>query len=161
MKKVKKYLIDKRALTLIEILLSIIILGVVVTIATTMIIQTFGIVGSSSSRMSTKQLTALAEDRIEKHLRTAAKNPDNNFGKESPWVFSGYSNEGDPVKYKLELKNNQLHLKVGIQAEEVILNNVNKFYIIDENNGVFKLYFDVNDDSNSISSEKIVTARNY
>ncbi|MFW5988234.1 MAG: type IV pilus modification PilV family protein [bacterium] len=162
MNKITEYLVDKKALTLIEILLSVIILGFVVTIATTMIIQTFGIVGSSSSRMSTKQLTALAEDRIEKHLRTAVESDDNNFDKEqSPWIFKGYSNDGDEIEYRVELKNKQLFLKVGNQPKEVILSNVDEFYIEKKNNGAFKLFLKVKDESNFISSEKIVTARNY
>lgn len=162
MNKITEYLVDKKALTLIEILLSVIILGVILTIATTMIIQTFGIVGSSSSRMSTKQLTALAEDRIEKHLRTAVESDDNNFDKEqSPWIFKGYSNDGDEIEYRVELKNKQLFLKVGNQPKEVILSNVDEFYIEKKNNGAFKLFLKVKDESNFISSEKIVTARNY
>lgn len=161
--KISKNLADKKALTLIEILLVIIILGIVITIATTIIIQTFGIVGSSSSRMSAKQLTALAEDKIEKYLRTATDSSDNNFGKEqNQWVFKGYSDAGEEIEYKVELKNDKLTLSIGAQPEEVILNNVDEFYIEKvNNNGVFRIYFDVKDNSNSIKSEKIVTARNY
>lgn len=158
-------LTDKKALTLIEILLVIIILGIVITIATTIIIQTFGIVGSSSSRLSTKQLTSLAEDRIEKHLRTAIESSDNDFGKEEDkikWEFKGYSNTGEEIGYEVELKNNKLTLSTDNKTEEVILNNVNDFYIEELNtNGVFRVYFNVKDNSNSIKSKKIVTARNY
>jgi len=160
-----KYLVDKKALTLIEILFVLIILGVVIMIATTMIIQTFGIVGTSSRRMSAKQLTALAEDKIEKYLHTAIDSSDNNFGKEQnqyQWVFKGYSHAGEEIEYKVELKNDKLTLSIGAQPEEVILNNVDEFYIEKvNNNGVFRIYFDVKDNSNSIKSEKIVTARNY
>lgn len=161
--KIPDNLFDKKALTLIELLLVIIILGIVITIATTIIIQTFGIVGSSSGRMSTKQLTDLAENRIEKHLQTAINDVSNNFGDEQfQWSFKGYSDAGEEIEYKVNLRNNKLVLKIGDKAEEVILNNVNNFYIIEINtNGVFRIYFDVNDDSNLIKSKKIVTARNY
>ncbi len=164
--KIPENLADKKALTLIEILLVIIILGIVITIATTIIIQTFGIVGSSSSRLSTKQLTALAEDRVEKYLHTAFNSSDNNFGKnQNQWIFKGYSSTGEEIKYKFELKANKITLSIDDQPEEIILNNVNDFYIKKaddyDDNGVFKLYFDVKDNSTSISIEKIVAARNY
>ena len=165
MDKIIKYFFDKKALTLIEILLVVIILGIVVMISTTMIIQSFSIVGSSSSRMSTKQLIALAEDRIEKHLHTAVKSSDNNFGKgknKVQWSFKGYSNEGVEIEYEIEKKNNKLFLKVGNKPEEVILNNVNNFYIEEEDsNELFRLYFEVKDDTDLISREKIINARNY
>lgn len=163
MNKIYESLISKRGLTLIEILLVVIILGIVIAIATTMIIQTFGIVGSSSSRMSTKQLTALAEERIEKHLRTAIDSEDNDFGEErSQWFFKGYSNDGEEIDYQINFNNNKLFLKVSDQTQKVILRNVNDFYIEEvNNNGVFKLYFEINDDSNIIESERFVTARNY
>lgn len=161
--KTPKILADKKALTLIEILLAVIILGIVMTIATTIIIQTFGIVGSSSSRMSTKQLTSLAENRIEKHLQTAINDVNNNFGKEQiQWTFKGYSDAGEKIDYQVDHNNDKLTLTIGTQSGEVILNNVNDFYIEKVNNkGVFRLYFDVNDDTDSIKRKKIVTARNY
>jgi|GEM_PF-6415539 prepilin-type N-terminal cleavage/methylation domain-containing protein len=163
MNKIYECLIDKRALTLIEILLVVIILGIVIAIATTMIIQTFGVVGSSSSRMSTKQLTALAEERIEKHLRTAFDSDDNDFGEEqSQWIFKGYSDAGEKIDYQVDHNNDKLTLTIGTQSGEVILNNVNDFYIEKvDNKGVFRLYFDVKDNTDSIKSKKIVTARNY
>jgi prepilin-type N-terminal cleavage/methylation domain-containing protein len=163
MNKIYECLIDKRALTLIEILLVVIILGIVIAIATTMIIQTFGVVGSSSSRMSTKQLTALAEERIEKHLRTAFDSDDNDFGEEqSQWIFKGYSHAGEKIDYQVDHNNDKLTLTIGTQSGEVILNNVNDFYIEKvDNKGVFRLYFDVKDNTDSIKSKKIVTARNY
>jgi hypothetical protein len=128
-----------------------------------MIIQTFGVVGSSSSRMSTKQLTALAEERIEKHLRTAFDSDDNDFGEEqSQWIFKGYSDAGEKIDYQVDHNNDKLTLTIGTQSGEVILNNVNDFYIEKvDNKGVFRLYFDVKDNTDSIKSKKIVTARNY
>jgi CO/xanthine dehydrogenase Mo-binding subunit len=50
----------------------------------------------------------------------------------------------------------------GNGEQEIILNNVNDFYIEKvDNKGVFRLYFDVKDNTDSIKSKKIVTARNY
>jgi prepilin-type N-terminal cleavage/methylation domain-containing protein len=158
-----KYLVDKKALTLIEILFVLIILGVVIMIATTMIIQTFGIVGTSSSRMSTDQLTALAQERIERHLRTVVESSDNSFGENlNKWVFNGYSTSGEEIEYEVELSNQRLFLKIADQPQEVILNNVSDFYIKEGiRKGIFIVYIVTNSDSNQIKEKIIVTARNY
>jgi len=64
-----KYIKSLKGVTLIELIIVIVILGTVLTIATTMIIQAFNIVNPSSERMSAKQLAEIHLTEISKYVR--------------------------------------------------------------------------------------------
>lgn len=73
MGKFKKIIQKNSGITLIEVILATVILGVVLTLTTTMIIQSFNIVEPSSQRMSAKQLTELNLREIARYVRNARK----------------------------------------------------------------------------------------
>lgn len=161
--KKDKFIFNYRGLSLVEVLLSIIILGIVISIVTMMTIQTFNIVGTSSNRLSSSQLADLALAKIEKHLQTAVKNNSNDFGKNKvKWKFTGYSDDGKKEKYIIELKNNNLYLKISDKPKEQILENVKAFFISETNTeGAFKISLKLTDESNKVEKDLLVISRNY
>lgn len=107
MNKLRKIKNDN-GLTLIELLISIALLGVTLAIATTIIIQAYNIVPSGSRRMSAKQMAEMHVTEIARHIR---------------------NNE------ELEVNGNTVDIS---SSDEITI----------EENGVFALEIEVNDETN-------------
>lgn len=73
MSRLKGIIENNKGVTLIELLIAISILGVVLAIATSMIIQAYNIVPSGTRRMSAKQLAEMHVTEIARHVRNAHK----------------------------------------------------------------------------------------
>jgi len=153
---------NDNGLTVIELLLAILILGIVMTAITTMIVQSFDLFDSSTRRMSAGQLAELALDQIALHLRTATSEINEDNGK---WQFDGYYvDSDDQVSFEIILDQNQLRLRIDdINKTRIITNNVveNEFYITkNENENEFELYIMIDDDSNHAEKRITVKSRN-
>ena len=73
MNRLKEIIENNKGITLIEILISITILGVVLAIATSMIIQTYNLVPSGTRRMSAKQMAEMHVTEIAPYIRNAGE----------------------------------------------------------------------------------------
>lgn len=69
MNKPINYVNKNKGFTLVEMIIALMILGIVLTLATTMIVQAFNIFGDGSRRMSAKQLAEINLTELSKYVR--------------------------------------------------------------------------------------------
>ena len=119
MSRLKRVIENNKGITLIEILISITILGVVLAIATSMIIQTFNIAPSGTRRMSAKQMAEMHVTEIARYVRNA--NPDD-IGEDEIDGILEY--DGDVIE---------------IIESDRIFNNIMEFEINDEGNNDYRI----------------------
>jgi len=75
MTAINNILNNKRGFTVIELLVAIVIMGAVLAIATTMIVQSFNVFRSSTYRMSAGQMAEMTLRQIALHVRAAESEP--------------------------------------------------------------------------------------
>lgn len=174
MKKIK-FILNDNGFTIVEIFLAVVITAIVLTIITSMIIQTFNVFDSNTRRMSAAQLAELATTEISGHLRTATSyfDEDNLYEDEdSPyfgdpltneWHFDGYYSDLDNnVKFIISRNGEKLNISIenGISENRTIINNVDEFYINEINPGEFEIFIKVNDGENIAQKRITVNSRN-
>lgn len=149
--------------TLLEIILTLIIFLLISLIVTPILISSFDILDSSSTEMSQDQLLALAQQKLAAYLRTAIADSTNQFGQgRNNWTFSGYSSAVDENKYRLNLINDTLYLQINSQPQQIILQNVNGFYIRQlTTKNRFLIYLETNVEGKTEQQREFVVSRNY
>lgn len=163
MKIINDSIKTKRGLTVIEMLIAIVILGVVMSIATSMVIQSFNIFGSSTRRMSASQLTELAQTEVALHLRSA-KTKIYVDADENIYEFDGFyeGNEGT-LKFVFDSNSEKLLLSFEKPGEDTInrtiANNIVEFEVEGESNE-FDIYIKAKDDNNTSEKRLSITSRN-
>lgn len=87
-----KYIIDMSGMTLVEVLMTLIILGVVMLVITTMIVQAYNVFRSSTTRMSVGQLAEMTIREVSEYLKSATPvNESFDFtGNDTSWNFIAY-----------------------------------------------------------------------
>lgn len=156
-------ILNNRAITLVEILIAITVFSVVMIIVTSMIIQSFNIINSSSETVSTKQLAEIMLDDITNNLRIikSVVREENNL-----WEFNFQENYDDN-KIKLEITNNTLKIKIDGKVVRV-LDNVQNTDIVEivkdgTGNPTGKIIVNLNvedETGRTINKRKIILARN-
>ncbi len=165
-------IIDNKGLTVIELLVAIVILGVVMAIVTGMVVQSFNVFDSSTRRMSAGQLAELAKTEIAGYLRTTIPHTDNNFEDLGEWRFKGYHPRYPDLIVDFTIKhdeaNNTLSVEINggeIEGQSVlILNNVVDFDINqldDDNDSFFEIYVKIDDGDNIATKRTTVKSRNF
>jgi len=164
MKIINDSIKTKRGLTVIEMLIAIVILGVVMSIATSMVIQSFNIFDSSTRRMSASQLTELAQTEVALHLRSAKTEITNNEDK-NKYKFDGFyeGNEGT-LEFVFDSNSERLLLNFKKLGEDTIIsrtiaNNIVGFEVEGESNE-FDIYIKAKDDNNTSEKRLSITSRN-
>lgn len=149
--------------TLLEIILTLIIFLLISLIVTPILISSFDILDSSSVETSQDQLLALAQQKISAYLRTTISDPANQFGQaRDSWTFSGYNSASEANKYRINLVNNTLYLQINSQPQQIILQNVNDFYIKQlEIKNRFSVYLATNSEGKIEQQRELVVSRNY
>jgi len=156
-----KYFSNQEGLTLIELLIAIFIFLVVITIVSSMLVQSLNVIEPSMRRMSYSQLAELGKREIASYLRmavTVEEGWDKGFG--GPWEFSGYhpvqgKNE-NPVRvidYKIELSGRQLIMENEIDGSRVLANNVDNFSIKKNDNNNFSIEIMIRDEDDNLAKK--------
>ena len=168
MKKSPEHFSDNEGLTLIELLISIALLGVVLTLATTMLVQSLNVIEPSMKRMSAGQLTELAKSELSTYLRTAttevSKDLDDNGV--STWEFTGYHpTTEDAVEIDFTIKHSDENRNVSIESaieDRTLVSNVEDLEInniYDKNS--FEIFIRVIDrEKNEATKRATVRSRN-
>lgn len=156
-------ILNNRAITLVEILIAITLFSVVMIIATSMIIQSFNIINSSSETVSTKQLAEIMLDDITNNLRIIESviREENNL-----WEFNFQENYDENI-IKLEIVNNKLQMKIDGKVIRVLDNvkNTDILEIVKDGTGnptgeiIVKLNVE-EETGRTINKRKIILARN-
>lgn len=174
---------DNSGLTLIELIVGITLLGVVITLATTMLVQSLTVIEPSMRRMSAGQLTELAKNELATYLRTATSvdfaeiDIDDENGDEGPWVFKGFhpaTDGADEVRFTFYIDESDPGYRLNVESYNVaeekiiedrtIVSNIVKLEIIkNEKNGrySFDIFIKVVDrDGNEATKRAAVRSRN-
>ncbi|TDO92248.1 prepilin-type N-terminal cleavage/methylation domain-containing protein [Halanaerobium saccharolyticum] len=97
-----EHLLDNNGITLIEILMSVIILGLVMAIATPMIIKTFNIVEDSSVRITQNRMADIMLEDISKYFKSAVSFEENTINGLEIYKFEAFSpQDGNKKNYKI------------------------------------------------------------
>ena len=167
----KKYTVlfnDFKGFTLVEVIMTILILGVVFSIVTPIVIQSFNIFDISTRRMSANQLAEVAKNEVSQYLRTAI---DGSFeSNNGSWKFRGFhpESDNDPVNIEIKLENQDLILNVSkdngevIEDEKLIAYNVSEEnFDISLNGNTFDITIEINDENNRVVKKNFtVISRN-
>jgi len=162
--KFSEHLSDNNGLTLVELLISIALLGVVVALASTMLVQSLNVIEPSMRRMSAGQLTELAKSELATYLRTATIPVDET---EDTWTFTGYhpsTDEADLIHFEIIKDNGSVRVIAKDGEEEIenrtVVNYVEDLEINNVNNG-FKIYVRVVDSDGNVAHKRAtVRSRN-
>jgi competence protein ComGC len=166
-----KLILNINGMTLVEALLTIIVLGVVMLIVTSMIIQSYNVFENTSERLTKNRLVEIMLQDIKNHIRTATNK--DNYNKSEILNASGqkigelYSFQSFPnnntTKINYEIKHLNEDKLIFYENNKVIreINNVLKFNIT-RKGYLFYIKIIFSDESNN-EKEKTLTifARNF
>lgn len=142
MSRLKEFIEKRKGITLIELLISIAILGVVLAIATTLIIQAYNIAPSGARRMSARQMAEMHVTEIARYARNA-----------NPEDIDSYS-IGEEVQY------NESENEIEINNNGRIFNNIIDFSIEPAGDNDYKITLEKEYDGNKGRVTTILTPRN-
>lgn len=137
----KKSNLNVSGITLIEILMAVIILGIVISIVTPMIIQSFTVVEDSSVRVSQNRLADIMLEEIGEHFKSSIPNSyiEKTVNGSEIYEFEAFSpKDGNKKLYKiietsdseLEFRENGNLLRTIENIEDFIIDNDSPQYII-------------------------------
>ena len=153
---------SERGFTVIEMLVAIILVGAVLAIATSMIVQSFNVFRSSTFRMSAGQMAELAQRQVALYLRSATDVDDigclTDDGNNGELTFTAYHPEDDrdspeQVKIELSLEDGGLRIEVeDLDIDRQLAYSVQRFCIekVDDRNDEFEIsivYYDQEDET--------------
>ena len=133
MSRLKGIIENKKGITLIELLIAISILGVVLAIATSMIIQAYNIVPPGTRRMSAKQMAEMHVTEISRHVRNAYSGDIDNM----------YNYDGETI-----------------ELGDRTFNNIADFEIAEEENSVYRITLIKRHEEEEGKVTTVVTLRN-
>lgn len=159
---------NNQGFTLVELILVIGIIGIIIPVASTLILQAFNIFDQSTEKMNTEQQIEIALSETSDYIK-AGKNlplPDSDNpskttltinSAEDKFEFSSYL-DGLEKNIEVKLKNAENKLKLLVNGR-LLANNINKldFEMIDEENKIYKLIINYNDDQ---EKSKIIFVKN-
>jgi len=156
--------------TLIELIVAIFLIGIVISIVSAMLVQSFNVFESSTRRMSASQLTELTKREVSSYLRSAVSGVSNND--ENSWKFIAYHPNPDfdnPKDFEIIKIDGRLELTVnGGNIENRVLVNAEKieFNISSDNEedweGNFTVFVKTEDyRGNTASKTFSVRSRNF
>ena len=158
-----KFISIDNGLTLVEILMTIIILGVVILIVTSMIIQSFSIVDDSSQRITQNRLVEIMLEDISNYFRSAT---DFTVVSSSVYEFEAYSPyDGNENTYRISYDNTNSELIFEENGNVLrVVSGISSFNIIsgtDSNSYIYQISVTYTDE-NGIQFEKQINlyARN-
>lgn len=168
---------NKKGLTLVELLIAIVILGVVMTLISTILVQSFNIFRDSTERVSKNRLSQIMVEDLSKKIREGHYF---DFRNNNTWIFySGKDSDGNLIEnFRIEY-NNELLSIIKDGSEVRTLEEVDNFKLssyatdTDDNeiffyNGdnialnsfVFEFEVEVNVGNDTIIEQKSVYSRN-
>lgn len=165
-----KFISIDNGFTLVEILMTVIILGVVMLIVTSMIIQSFNIVDDSSQRITQNRLVEIMIEDISNYFRSATDFTEISSNKYEFEAYSPY--DGNEKTYRISYDNTAHELIFEENGD--ILRKISEIYpnILGEdviqvvkgtgnNSYVYKIIVKY-EDKNGIQNEKLINlyARN-
>lgn len=160
--------LNNNGITLVELLVGIILIGVVFMIVTTLVVQSFDIFRSSTDRMNANQLIELAQSEIVGCLRAAYSGADediNRFGENRDyWQFKSRCPDGNEVVYRIRHENSELNIYIGkdvnsLSLERRVIGNVSDFYL-DKDDNIFTVFIETEVDGSSAEKTIKVSSRN-
>jgi len=158
---------NNRGFTIVELLVAIVIMGSVLAIATTMIVQSFNVFRSSTYRMSAGQMAEMAVNRTSLYLRSAVEDEDNIFGclndDNNIEFYAYHPDHEEVVKIKFELEDNDLTTNAYDDLNEfrLIAYGVEEFCIEQKNGNKFSLSIQYIDDEGNVKTKRTnVKSRN-
>lgn len=134
-----------RGITIIEILITVIILGIVFSVVAPMIIQTFDIFEESSIRITENKLADIMLKDISIHFKSAISYNKNTINGLNIYEFEAYSpRSGNQKTYKIvETTNSELEFRENGNLVRKI-GNVESFNINDDNPPIYFLELKIN-----------------
>ena len=176
--KIRRILNNRRGLTLVELLITILLMGFVFSLVATMFIQASDVFFSSTRRMSAGQKAELIQTEVAGYLRALidfenGESEDSEFPDDNnTWTFRGFhpkSNDNVEIKliwndvnYQLEIKYNDEYESNDDFKEDLVFTGVKDFNIEKvENENIFKLKVVVIDEEGESSRYLDVQSRNY
>lgn len=168
----KEKYFQQNGFTLIELIIAIFLMGVVISIASAMLVQSFNVFESSTRRMSASQLAELTKREVSSYLRSAITGVSNGG---NTWKFRAFHPNPDydsPKDFEITHENGRIILNVknvngGIIESRVLVNAENiEFNINSDNNGDWDGNFDIyvkteDEQENTASKTFSVRSRNY
>ncbi|GEM_PF-984672 len=124
---------NNKGLTLIELLVAILLFGIVITLASSMLVQSFNLIEPSMRRMSASQLAELSKREIVTILRTAVSFESNDGSYEFRAYEPGQESFSEFTDFKLIWDEDTLRLEWN-DSERIIGRNVIHFDIIPNEN---------------------------
>ncbi|ADO77001.1 pilus assembly FimT family protein [Halanaerobium praevalens] len=151
-----------KGITIIEILITVMILGVVFSVASPMIIQTFNIFDKSSIRITQNRLADLMLEDISTHFKSAMSYNEKKINGLNIYEFEAYSPQsGNQKTYKIiETANSELEFRENGNLIRRI-ENVEKFKINNDNPPIYFLELKINKENGEKLEKQIsLYARN-
>jgi len=156
--------------TLIELIIAIFLMGVVISIASVMLVQSFNVFESSTRRMSASQLAELTKREVTSYLRSATTGVSNGEDTDT-WEFRAFHPNRDydtPKDFEITNVDGRLELTVngGVIESRVLVNNVTEFNIDSESgenwDGSFVIDVKTEDERGNTASKTFsVRSRNF
>lgn len=163
---------NRKGLTLIELLITILLMGFVFSLIATMFIQASDVFFSSTRRMSAGQKAELIQTEVAGYLRSMTSYNEDEFPTidENKWTFKGFHpTEEQIVKIKIEWDEINEVLQISVDnvlekdednfEEDLIFTGVELFNISREGNE-FNLNIIVVDENNTANRNISVKSRN-
>ncbi|MBF8436715.1 prepilin-type N-terminal cleavage/methylation domain-containing protein [Halanaerobiaceae bacterium Z-7014] len=149
---IRNVLNNRKGLTLIELLITILLMGFVFSLVATMFIQASDVFFSSTRRMSAGQKAELIKTEVAGYLRSMTSHEDGEFDNGNPWNFRGFH----PTKEEhvdIEIVFNEGNRSLGIFVD----GNLDLSFAGDQSFSGFIDEFEINKEGNIFKLEIIVS----